>query len=189
MSKKITYATGSLEGQLLIATPLLRESCFERAVIYICSHDKSGAMGLIINHVFCNLDCSDILDQPYLKNTLRSPLHFGGPVESSRGFILHTNDYVGNTTTSLSGNIAITSDVDALNDINKGIGPKKSIIALGHTGWGAGQLEAEIMSNSWLNVPANENLVFDMENQLKWDASAKLLGVNLHQYSTSIGHA
>jgi putative transcriptional regulator len=192
VNKVLTLSPKSLEGQLLIATPLLRESCFERSVIYVCSHDESGAIGIIINHVFSNLDCSDIIGQQNdkaLHLKLKSPVYFGGPVQSSRGFILHTNDYTGANTTTLSQNLSITSDIDTLNDIQSGKGPKKSIIALGHAGWGAGQLEAEIMSNSWLNVPANENLIFDTENQLKWDASAKMLGVNLYQYSAVAGHA
>ncbi|MCE3233238.1 MAG: hypothetical protein K0R98_1495 [Rickettsiaceae bacterium] len=181
-----------LEGQLLIATPLLKGSCFERSVIYVCTHTSSGAMGIIINHLFGDLKCSDILGQLNIEDpklSFNSPIYFGGPVESFRGFILHTDDYKGEATTPLYDNLAMTSDIDAIKAISSGKGPRKSIIALGYAGWGAGQLEEEIMANSWLTAPASENLIFDIENHLKWNESAKVLGVNLHQYSTTIGHA
>jgi putative transcriptional regulator len=179
-------------GQLLVATPLLSDSCFERSVIYICMHDESGAMGVIVNHLLGNLKCSDLVGQVDLMPSaiqVNAPIYFGGPVESSRGFILHTNDYYCNETTQLSNDISITSNIDTLKQITSGTGPKKSIIALGHAGWAAGQLEKEVMLNSWINVPASENLIFNMDNKKKWNESAMSLGVNLNQYSTIAGHA
>ncbi len=181
-----------LQGQLLVATPLIKDSCFEKAVIYICSHDENGAMGILINHVLGDLTCTDIFSQLDIENPktdISPPIHFGGPVESSKGFILHTADYSCQDTKNLQGNISITSTIDVLKDIASGKGPGKSIIALGCAGWSPGQLENEIRQNSWINVPANENLIFNMENRRKWSESAKTLGVDLMKYSTSVGNA
>lgn len=184
--------TGYLQGQLLVATPLITGSCFEKSVVYICNHDENGAMGILINHVLGNLTCTDIFGQLNIEGTesaLASPIHFGGPVESSRGFILHTGDYENSDTRTLNDNICITSTVDVLRDIALGKGPDKSIIALGCAGWAPGQLENEIKLNSWINVPANENLIFGLDNKKKWSESAKMLGVDLMKYSVISGNA
>lgn len=190
--KNITSVSPYLEGQLLIATPLLAESCFEKSVIYICSHNEQGAMGMLINQAMDGLTCTDLLNQLDIRAPLLgrgTPIHFGGPVEPGKGFILHTGDYHSSGTHMVGRNIALTSTVNILKDIARGKGPTKSIIALGYAGWSAGQLEAEIASNSWIIAPASEELIFGQDNASKWMKSAESLGVNLHKYSPVVGHA
>ena len=181
----------SLQGRLLIATPLVGTSCFEKSVVYICSHSKDGAMGVLVNTILNDISCSDLLDQLNIKDVVRylPPIHFGGPVETARGFILHTNDYVTKNTHVITDQISLTATVDVLQDIVAGKGPSKSLIALGHAGWKAGQLEEEIKGNNWICAPASEDVIFGEDNQQKWAMSAKTLGVDLMRYSTVTGHA
>lgn len=185
--QKTTY----VKGQLLVATPLIGESCFEKSVIYICSHDENGAMGVLINNVLDDISCGDLLEQLNIKDVVRflPPIHFGGPVDTTRGFILHTNDYTTSNTHLIGENISLTATVDILQDIVAGKGPSKSLIALGYAGWEAGQLEEEIKGNNWICIPATEELIFSQNYHQKWGISAKSLGVDLSRYSTVVGHA
>lgn len=182
---------GYLQGQILIATPLVHESYFEKSVIYVCSHSSEGAMGVLVNNVMNNITCSDLLDQLNIKDAIRylPPIHFGGPVDTTRGFILHTNDYYTNNTLSVNGDISLTATVDILQDIVAGKGPSKSLIALGYARWNAGQLEEEITGNNWFCIPATEELIFGENHGQKWFNSTKALGVDLMKYVTVIGHA
>ncbi len=178
-------------GQLLIATPLVNETCFEKSLIYICSHSAEGAMGVLVNNVLNDITCSELLDQLNIKDAIRylPPIHFGGPVDTSRGFILHTNDYATNNTLIINENIALTATIDILQDIVAGKGPSKSLIALGCAGWKAGQLEEEIKGNSWICTTATEELIFGNNNHQKWGNSTRALGVDFIRYSTVAGHA
>jgi putative transcriptional regulator len=187
----IRFEKDSLRGQLLVAMPSLDGSCFEKAVIYICAHDESGAMGVVVNRAMDNIKYSDILSQLSIKSIKPNDtdVYFGGPVDPLRGFILHTNDYASEGTHVVEENIAITTTVDVLKDIAQGSGPSKSIVALGYTGWSAGQLEQEMMSNSWLNVPSSEEVIFNADNSGKWEKSAMILGVDFFKYSDAVGHA
>jgi putative transcriptional regulator len=190
---KMPNTTGYLEGSLLIATPLLQGTRFEKAVIYVCAHNHTGAMGILVNHTFNNVKYGDILSQlniiPSQINFGNAPVYFGGPIESAKGFILHTSDYFSNGTQILQSNISITSTVDILEDMALGRGPSKQILALGCTSWGPGQIEQELKENAWITAPANEKIVFDYHNKEKWQQAAELVGVDFINYSQFVGNA
>lgn len=184
---------GFLEGNLLIATPLLNGSCFEKSVIYVCLHNEGGAMGILVNHVLDNLKCFDIFSQLDIRPSEithgNAPVYFGGPTESAKGFILHTNDYSNHGTHILNRNISLTSTIDILKDIAAGNGPQKKIFALGCSGWAPGQIEKEIKANSWLTASANEEIIFDTHNEDKWQLALNSLGINFSNYYSIIGNA
>lgn len=200
-SKLIEKTAGYLEGQLLIATPFLTGGCFARSVVYVFAHDEDGAMGIVINHVFDNLKCSQVLKQldiPTMPTVFKdSPVHFGGPVESERGFILHTHEGVKEeflvshqeTVLRRSNEIILSSNVDILKEMAQGKGPTQSIFALGYSGWDAGQLEQEIALNNWIPVPATPELIFSHSHHSKWLEAAESFGINLQRLTPSIGHA
>ncbi|WP_417317070.1 YqgE/AlgH family protein [Emcibacter sp.] len=191
---------GYLEGQLLLAMPGMTDPRFDHSVIYVCSHNEEGAMGLIINKRTTSIDFLSLLDQldidvdsdlgdsdnPVLNRIM---LHAGGPVEIGRGFILHSADYVQDSTLIVSETIALTATVDILSAIARGEGPQDYIIALGYSGWGAGQLEQEMQQNSWLNIEADEELVFRTDLELKWPRAMAKLGVDVSLLSMDSGHA
>lgn len=184
--------TGYLEGQLLIAMPAMQDPRFARTVIFICSHNSDGAMGLVVNKLFGSLTFSELLEQVGIeatgvKNQIR--VHFGGPVESGRGFVLHSPDYVKEGTLVVESDIALTASVDILKAIAEGQGPRHSFLALGYAGWGAGQLDSEIRANGWLNAPADQSLVFDDDLDTKWKRAMATLGVDSGKLSSDVGHA
>ncbi len=199
---KATY----LDGQLLLAMPSMTDPRFDRSVIYICSHSEEGAMGLVINSSAVNIDFPGLLEQldvAYNQEDFSDEplstykeeegeeviLHAGGPVEIGRGFILHTADYVQESTMIISETIALTATIDILAAIAQGTGPKNYIVALGYTGWGKGQLEEEISRNSWLNIEADEELLFRTDLELKWARAMAKLGVDITMLSTHAGNA
>ena len=184
--------TGYLEGQLLIAMPAMQDPRFARTVIFMCAHNSDGAMGLVVNKLFGSLTFSELLEQVGIeatgvKNQIR--VHFGGPVESGRGFVLHSPDYVKEGTLVVESDIALTASVDILKAIAKGQGPRHSFLALGYAGWGAGQLDSEIRANGWLNAPADQSLVFDDDLDTKWKRAMATLGVDSSKLSSDAGHA
>ena len=181
---------GYLTGQLLAATPALINSPFDKAVIYILSHNDEGAMGIVINHVIQNLSSSLIFSHLNIEHNEQNtmPIHFGGPVESQRGFVLHTRDYNVDTF-QLTTPIALSSNVQILKEIASGSGPNKSLFALGYAGWEAGQLDQEVAGNSWISVPATEELIFDVTNQYKWEKTIKSVGINALRFSSLGGNA
>jgi len=193
MIEKKHSNVGYLEGNLLVATPLLNDSCFEKAVIYVCAHNETGAMGILVNHTLADIKCNDILNQVGINSPeidfSNYPVYFGGPVESAKGFILHTSDYYGINTQILHANVSLTSTIDILKDIAEGKGPSKQILALGCAGWEAGQLEKEIKENSWITIPASEDIVFDTNNINKWQEATNSLGINFVNYSSIVGSA
>lgn len=181
-----------LQGKLLISTPELRDSCFEKSVIYVCAHNETGAMGILINQPMDDLTCGEILQQLKVNSyqtSSKKQVYFGGPVESAKGFILHTNDYKGETTQQVGNNFSITSTIDILKDIADNKGPSKSIVALGYAGWSAGQLEDEIRRNSWIVAPVDEGLIFEEDTANKWKKAAMLAGVDMLKYSSISGNA
>jgi len=191
MPKKFDHSN-SLRGQLLIATNALDGSFFEKSVVYICAHDETGAMGVAINRAMGDVKCSDILEQLSVEaEQIRfdASVYLGGPVDATRGFIIHTSDYECDGTNPVRDNISVTGTVDILKDIAFGKGPGKSLVALGYSGWSAGQLEKEIIENSWFSAPANEDLLFHMKNDEKWEATSKLIGVNFATISGQMGNA
>ena len=169
----------SLRNQVLIAMPTLSEGFFDRSVIYICAHSSDGAMGVVLNQVMPDIEFSDLLSQLHLPQSPRTPVvHFGGPVETGRGFVLHTTDFQRDDTVKLTPSLSITGTIDILRAIAEGRGPDRSIFALGYAGWGPGQLEAELQANSWLTVPADDDLIFSNDLSHKWDLALGRLGVS-----------
>lgn len=183
----------SLVGKLLIAMPDMGDARFDRSVIYIISHSDEGAMGLIINKPQPKLKFVKLLKQLDIKvdGIIREAcVHYGGPVETVRGFVLHTDEYHTDAgTTSVADNIAMTATIDVLQDIAKGVGPTTSLLALGYAGWSASQLETEISNNGWLTCDADEALVFGTDNDKKWTQALAKLGVSPLLLSSTAGRA
>ncbi len=181
-----------LTGQCLIAMPGMPDPRFSETVIYICAHSDEGAMGLVVNKRFDDIELDDLLEELELdieRSLTDLPIHFGGPVESGRGFVLHTSDCEVEGTLDVAGNIALTSSIDVLRAIAHGQGPSKSLLALGYAGWGPGQLENEIQDNGWLNVQADDAILFGRENEGKWRLAMAKLGIDLGTLSSAAGRA
>ena len=162
----------TLTGQLLVARDELLDPRFFRSVVYVIHHDAGGAMGLIVNRPIEEASLSELLEQAGLggkgvNGEIR--VHFGGPVEPGRGFVLHTADYKVDGTKVIKDGIAMTSRPEILRAMGTGTGPRKSLFALGYAGWASGQLEAEIKAGAWEIVPADETLVFDENAEKKWE--------------------
>ena len=189
----------TLEGQLLIAMPIMTDKRFARSVIYMCAHSKEGAMGLIINHRADHITFPDLLDRLGLTppssadgiaaDILGREVHMGGPVETGRGFVLHTADYHSNDSTlEIAGGISLTATIDILKAIAAGRGPQKSILALGYAGWSAGQLESEIQANGWLHCPADADIIFEPDLDKKYEKALAKIGVNPSFLVGEAGH-
>ncbi len=187
-----TPEQGYLTGQLLIAMPSMRDSRFARTVVYICAHNAEGAMGLVINRLVGSATFPDLLSQLGIETETVAEeirVHFGGPVESGRGFVLHSGDYSHESTLQVAEQVALTASVDILQDIAAGQGPQLSLLALGYAGWGPGQLDSEIQANGWLHVAPDESLVFDDDLDTKWDRAIAKLGFDVSLLSREAGHA
>lgn len=192
--------SGYLDGQLLVAMPAMTDKRFARSVIYLCAHSAEGAMGLIINQEAPHISFLELLEQlkivddgqaaalgPAITGT---PVHVGGPVETGRGFVLHSSDYVAADSTMRFGDtFCLTATIDILKAMANHRGPKRSILALGYAGWSAGQLEREIQANGWLNCPADADLVFDADLDEKYDAALSRIGINRAHLVNDAGHA
>jgi len=187
----IASTEDTLTGQLLVAMPHMADPRFARSVVYLCAHSGEGAMGLVVNRLIDSLSFESLLEQLGVEASAPAdmPVHFGGPVESSRGFVLHTTDYVQDSTLLIDDEIALTATIDVLKAIAAGEGPKRRVLALGYAGWAAGQLDAEIQANGWLLVPADLDLVFGNGNDTKWTRSMAKIGIDLTLLSSEAGHA
>lgn len=185
--------TPTLDGKLLIAMPGMGDPRFEKCVIYMCAHSEDGALGLIVNKPTPELQFSTLLQQ--LDIDVGSPqrdirVHFGGPVEHGRGFVLHSGDYQANASTlQVDDAFGMTATLDVLEDIARGSGPASALLALGYSGWGPGQLEDEILQNGWLTCDADPGLVFNGNDEGKWEAALKTLGVDPLTLSATAGRA
>lgn len=188
------------DGQLLVAMPGMADERFARTVIYLCAHSESGAMGLVVNKPIADLGLAELFVQLEVipaADVIRLPagasrlrLLRGGPVATTRGFVLHSRDYVaGNSTRHFDQGICLTSTIDILRAIAKGNGPESALLALGYAGWGAGQLENEIQANGWLVVPADPALVFADPPETKYERAFGALGIDLTMLSGEAGHA
>ena len=183
---------GYLTGQLLVAMPQMLDERFSTSVIYLCAHTEDGAMGLVVNKLLENVDLPDLLKQLDLEPDLKGlgiRVHFGGPVESGRGFVLHSGDYVQDATMVINDHIALTATTDVLRDIAAGDGPQNSFLALGYAGWGPGQLDAEIQANGWLSLEADNSLVFGGDPKTVWQAALAKMGIDISMLSGDAGHA
>ncbi len=182
-----------LSGKLLIAMPGIGDPRFDKSVIYICAHSEDGAMGIIINKPSDDVKLDDLLAHLEIEGsdlTLDQLVFFGGPVEGGRGFILHSEDYVGNETTLHVDDVfSLTATKDILEDIAKGTGPKQALAALGYAGWAAGQLEGELQQNAWLTVEADRAIVFSADHDRKWTTALAKLGIDPLLLSAEGGHA
>lgn len=196
--RDVRHESGFFDNQFLIAMPGMQDERFARSVVYLCAHNEEGAMGLIINQPQ-PLPFSDLLIQLGLLDeaaAIRLPapardvvVRNGGPVERSRGFVLHSDDYTVESSMPVSERICLTATVDILRAISDGSGPRHAIMALGYSGWGAGQLEGEIAQNGWLTCPADVDLLFDPDLENKYDRILSSLGVDLLHLSSAAGHA
>jgi putative transcriptional regulator len=181
-----------LTGQLLVAMPQMRDPRFARSVIYMCAHSADGAMGLVVNRRVGSITFDDLLQQLNIGPTKRSDeirIHFGGPVEQGRGFVLHSSDYLQSGSLRVDDQVALTATLDILKEMAAGGGPRKSLLALGYAGWGPGQLDAEIQANGWLSVSSDEALVFDADLDHKWERAIGKIGIDFSQLSGEAGHA
>jgi putative transcriptional regulator len=193
-SAKTTDESAYLTGQLLLAMPSMRDPRFARSVIYMCAHGADGAVGLVVNRLIGALPCSDLLEQLGIDydpgSSIALPnVHFGGPVETERGFVLHTSDYMTDDSMPIDGSMALTATVDIVRDIAEGNGPRDLVLALGYAGWGPGQLDGEIHENAWLSVDSDRDLIFDKDIETKWDRAMAKIGVDAALLSTQSGRA
>jgi putative transcriptional regulator len=185
---------------LLIAMPAMGDPRFARSVIYLCAHSADGAMGIIINQRAPNISFTELLEQLNIVPTqdrISLPaglhamaVHLGGPVETGRGFVLHSADYFkAESTLPIDESVCLTATIDILRDIAKGTGPDKALLALGYAGWAPGQLESEIHANGWLNCPADPELIFDAEVDRKYLRALGKLGIDPIRLVNDSGHA
>ena len=193
--------TGFLDGQLLVAMPLMTDRRFARSVIYMCAHSDDGAMGLIINQRATHITAPDLLERLGIdtragdgdevsEDILSLPIQVGGPVETGRGFVLHSGDYFSeDSTLTIESGICLTATIDILKAIASGKGPDKALLALGYSGWSPGQLESEIQANGWLSCPADPEIVFGTDLEAKYTRAMAKLGINLSHLVSDAGHA
>lgn len=184
--------SGYLTGQFLLAMPHMQDPRFEKVVIYICGHDTNGAMGLVVNKHLGNLTLKGLLEylnlpQESMKRDL--PIYFGGPIDTGRGFVLHSDDFTHPGTVNLGNHISLTATVDVLQSIAEGDGPKDCLLAMGYVGWGPGQLDSELHSNRWLQVEADPETLFMIPIEKKWETAIAKLGVTPETLSEEFGQA
>lgn len=183
---------GYLTGKLLIAMPYMQDQRFHQSVIYVCGHDETGGMGLIVNKPLVSVNFKDLLAQVemnYDSFTPNGPIHYGGPVEVGRGFVLHTVDYLADASVTINDNLALTATLQILRAIAERRGPRNALVALGYVGWNAGQLETELQNNSWLVINAHENLIFHPDSSAIWQQALNSIGINPAFITQSGGHA
>jgi putative transcriptional regulator len=182
----------SLTNQFLIAMPGLEDPNFARTVTYICEHNAQGAMGIIVNRPI-NLCLGDMLDQleiAVIRAEARDiPIYLGGPVQTDRGFVLHSGDQTWDSTLQIAPEINVTTSKDILEAIAQGKGPAYVLVALGYAGWIGGQIEQEMGTNNWLSGPATSKILFSTPTEQRWRAAAQVLGINMDFLSMDAGHA
>lgn len=189
-------AGGYLTNQFLVAMPSLVDDNFAQTVTLVCEHTAKGALGIVVNRPL-GMTLGEVLDQLELETkdaALREqPVLRGGPVQQDRGFVLHPVGAAGarefDSTLRISDTLCVTTSRDVLASMARGEGPAQAVIALGYAGWDAGQLEEEIRSNAWLNVPADDSIIFALPFEQRWQAAARLLGIDLGRISSQSGHA
>ena len=171
-----------LEGKLLIAMPGMPDPRFAQTVIYVCAHSSKGAMGIVINKPIPGLTFMELMKQleiPLSQRTADLPILYGGPMETGRGFVLHSDDYESaEATLPVSEEISLTATLDILRAMADGRGPKKAVFALGYAGWAPGQIETEFQGNGWLHCEADTSLIFDPDMEAKWRTALTRLGVD-----------
>lgn len=192
MSEKEANSGQYLEGRILIAMPSMSDPRFKKTIILLIAHNEEGAMGIVLNKNMETLTFKSLLDQLEIEHDEdvgKTRVHFGGPVDSERGFVLHSTDTIHETSAIISEGIAVTATLDMLQTMASGEGPSSSFVALGYAGWGPGQLEQEIQQNGWLVVDADPDLVFGQQLSGKWQSAIGKLGFDPGLLSSEIGHA
>jgi putative transcriptional regulator len=196
---RMTSAPINFTNQFLIAMPGARDSTFAGTVIYLCEHTEKGALGLVINKPI-DIKLKNLFEKVELtldrEDLAEVPVYFGGPVQTERGFVLHErlggNEGEGghyNSSLQIPGGLEMTTSKDVLEALSNGAGPKKILIMLGYSGWGAGQLEDEMSRNGWINVNAERDIIFDTPVEQRYDKALSLLGIDAHMLSGEAGHA
>jgi len=191
---------GYLDGKVLIAMPGMEDQRFARSVIYVCAHSEDGAMGIILNQLADQITFKDLLVQldilserdaaDFTRSGIHMQIHRGGPVETGRGFVLHTSDYyLENSSLPINDGVCLTATLDILKAIAEGDGPDQALLALGYSGWAPGQLEAEIQANGWLHGPADIDLLFGEDLGVKYDNALRNIGIDPVMLSSDAGHA
>jgi len=190
---------GYLDGQMLIAMPTMDDERFSRSLIYMCAHSSEGAMGIIVNQPAPHISFPDLLVQLEVVGAaelIQLPpsaggvkVLKGGPVETSRGFVLHSSDFfIENSTLPIDEGICLTATLDILKAIARGDGPQSAVLALGYAGWSPGQLETEINQNGWLHCAADLELIFGQDTDHKYTKALRKIGIDLGMLSTEAGH-
>lgn len=191
-STHFPYTPGTLQGHFLISMPHMDDRNFDHTVTYICDHNESGAMGIVVNRPL-ELDLAELMQHLELANAdhfKTEPVYAGGPVQNDRGFILHspvTRQF--SSSLQINSELTLTTSVDILETIANGNGPEKYLVALGYAGWGSGQLEQELSDNVWLSCPADSDILFAIPAAERLQAAAAILGVNLDLLTSQSGHA
>lgn len=183
---------GWLAGQMLIAMPSMPDPRFARTVVLVCSHGPEGAMGLVVNRLFGEINFQGLLKQLKITpdpDVPDRPVYFGGPVEPVRGFVLHSTDYKRDATLTITPDIFMTATIEILENLAQGKGPSRSLLTLGYAGWGAGQLDTEVQANGWLVTAADPEIIFGPDNEKKWSKALASLGVSPTMLSGDVGHA
>ncbi len=189
-----------LDAQVLVAMPGMTDERFARSVIYVCAHSPEGAMGIVLNRPAANVNVPDLLVQLEIvpeperirlpQRVGRMEVLIGGPVETSRGFVLHSPDFhLPQSTLPIDDSVCLTATVDILRAIARGDGPENAVLALGYAGWGAGQLEIELQANGWLNCPADAELIFNTPAELRYEMALRRFGIEPAMLSMEAGHA
>lgn len=181
-----------LTGKLLIAMPQMGDPRFHKAVIFMCAHDASGAMGLVINHTLPGLELSELLSQLQIGKPAHGddvPVMSGGPVETARGFILHEGNFNQVESLKIESNIFVTGTVEALKAVAEGTGPAKMLFILGYSGWTAGQLDQEMQQNAWLVTDADADVIFNGDPEDRWERAVKKIGIDPTMLSGEAGRA
>ena len=191
---------GFLDGQLLIAMPAMADKRFARSVVYICAHSGDGAMGIVINKLASEVNFRELLVQLDIVEARNEPdlpggvdnvrVHRGGPVETGRGFVLHSADFfIENATLAIDDGVCLTATLEILRAICDGRGPDRALLALGYAGWAPGQLEFEIQSNGWLHSQSDKSILFDPDVDAKYDRALAKIGISPAMLSADAGHA
>jgi putative transcriptional regulator len=191
---------GYLDGQMLIAMPSMGDDRFARSVIYVCAHSTEGAMGIVVNQPAAHISFADLLVQLEVipaADLIQLPTRAGGvrvlkggPVDTQRGFVLHSSDFfIENSTLPIDNGICLTATLDILKAIARGEGPQSAILALGYAGWAPGQLETEIQHNGWLHCSADPELIFGRDTDGKYERALRKIGIDLGMLSSEAGHA
>jgi putative transcriptional regulator len=191
---------GYLDGQMLIAMPSMGDERFARSVIYVCAHSVEGAMGIVVNQPAAHISFHDLLVQLDVipaQEMIQIPgraggvkVLKGGPVDTQRGFVLHSSDFfIENSTLPIDEGVCLTATLDILKAIAQGTGPRNAILALGYAGWAPGQLENEIQHNGWLHCAADIDLIFGQDTESKYDKAMRKIGIAAGMLSSEAGHA